>query len=389
MSRKLLAALFICNLMPILVGSSLLPLLPVYAQQLGADATVTGIYLGLSFGTLAVGTFISGWLSDRFNRRKIWIVLGSVAGFISLLLMGHVTQVWQLIVLTMIIWFTGGVTTSTINILTGMHAPPRERGRVFGIIALTMGIGQLAGGLFGGRVVDAWGYGTLCTLVALTQLVLLVVSYRIDDKPVVNTHSNSAPRSAFPTALWVMMLVSILISTLNLSGGMGLSLSMDGLGFDATAISGTSAVGGLVTLPLPFLIGWLSDRFDRKWLLAACYTGTLLGTLVLANASLVWHFWLVQILFSVVLSSMGVGQALITDLVPHDVLGSALARYNGAYWVGGVIGYTSIGFVIQNLGLKTTFSVAAFLPVLAILIILLKIKRPPLALPLAATQALE
>jgi MFS family permease len=68
MKTKQLIALFICNLVPFLVGNLLLALLPIYAIELGASETIAGIYLGLAFATLAIGTLLSGWLSDRFQR---------------------------------------------------------------------------------------------------------------------------------------------------------------------------------------------------------------------------------------------------------------------------------------------------------------------------------
>ena len=37
MSKKQILALFVCSLVPWTVGNGLVPLLPVYATQLGAD----------------------------------------------------------------------------------------------------------------------------------------------------------------------------------------------------------------------------------------------------------------------------------------------------------------------------------------------------------------
>ena len=88
MKRKQLAALFICNLVPYFIGNLLLALLPVYAIQLGASQTIAGIYLGLAFATLAIGTLLSGWLSDRFQRRKQMILGAACLSFPAGLMMG-------------------------------------------------------------------------------------------------------------------------------------------------------------------------------------------------------------------------------------------------------------------------------------------------------------
>ena len=70
MSKKQLWSLFLCSLVPWTVGTGLLPLLPVYAAQLGAQPALTGYYLSFVYLALAVGTLSAGWLSDRFQRRK-------------------------------------------------------------------------------------------------------------------------------------------------------------------------------------------------------------------------------------------------------------------------------------------------------------------------------
>jgi hypothetical protein len=49
MSKKQLFALFVCSLVPYVVGNGLLPLLPVYAAHLGAESAEAGYYLSISY----------------------------------------------------------------------------------------------------------------------------------------------------------------------------------------------------------------------------------------------------------------------------------------------------------------------------------------------------
>ena len=60
---------------------------------------------------------------------------------------------------------------------------------------------------------------------------------------------------------------------------------MDKLGFSPADISGAFAIGGAISLPFPFIIGWLSDRMGRYGLLMACYVATVSGiaTLVVST----------------------------------------------------------------------------------------------------------
>jgi MFS family permease len=164
---------------------------------------------------------------------------------------------------------------------------------------------------------------------------------------------------------------------------------MNKLNFDATSISSATGLAGLITLPLPLVSGWLSDRFDRKRLLAICYLSPLLGTLMLSGAGLLWQFWLTQILFAANAASASVGPALITDITSREGLGSALARYNSGAWIGGIIGYFCAGVVIQNWGTQTTFAAAVILPIMAIFIILFWVMPQYRLKPQPAESAVE
>jgi len=112
MRKKQLAALFICGFIPWTIGNALFTLLPIYAARLGADSAVIGNYLASAFFALAVGTAGAGWLSNRFQRRKAFIVGAGMVSVPATWLMGQTTQFWQLVVLTAIVWFCAGVIIS-------------------------------------------------------------------------------------------------------------------------------------------------------------------------------------------------------------------------------------------------------------------------------------
>jgi MFS family permease len=148
---------------------------------------------------------------------------------------------------------------------------------------------------------------------------------------------------------------------------MGRSLVMDDLAFSATAISSTGAISGAVALPLPVLAGWLSDRVGRKRVLFAGYLVGTAGLLALPASKSLWHFWVVVALMRISSSvGVGVGSALATDLVPREALGRGMSRFNTTGWLGGMTGFASTGYAIQQFGATATFRGGALLPLVAI-----------------------
>src|SRR5882724_2873129 len=144
-SNKQIAALFFCGLVAWIITQGLLALLPVYAVQLGADPASIGYYLSLAFAALVAGTFAAGWLSDRFQMRKVLLIVAGLGSIPLTWLMGRITEFWELVVLTALVWFFIGMTFTTISILAGLFAGQSERGKVFGILAVNTSLGALIG----------------------------------------------------------------------------------------------------------------------------------------------------------------------------------------------------------------------------------------------------
>ena len=120
MSKKQLIALFLCSLVPWTAGNGLVPLLPVYATHLGADSAVSGYYLAFSYLAIALGALSAGWVSDQLNRRKFPLILAGIVGIPIVWLMGQISTIWGLTILTAILWFCGGLGLALIGILTGL-----------------------------------------------------------------------------------------------------------------------------------------------------------------------------------------------------------------------------------------------------------------------------
>lgn len=348
----------------------MLPLLPVYATQIGAGPAVVGYYLSFSYFALAIGTIVAGWLSDKLQRRNVLIIACVLVNIPVIWLMGRVINVWQLAVVTAIVWFLGGMVLTLTNILTGLFAEKTERGKIFGILSLTGGLGALIGGITTGPIADRWGYPTLFAALSLFSGLSLVVALFLEDKVVERVHDSKSSTSKGKPGLGVryflFLSASIAAGIAMFIGRLGTSLAMDGLGFVSAAITSTGAIGGLVTLPLSPLFGWLSDRMGRKRLLIVCYLMGTVGLLVLAVSISLWHFWVTASLISVLAYvGSGVGSAMVTDLVPQESLGRGISLFSAATWIGGIIGFAGTGYAIQHLGLYSTFIIGAILPLIA------------------------
>jgi MFS family permease len=250
------------------------------------------------------------------------------------------------------------------------------------MIGASMALAQMLAGLLVGPIVDHWGFTALFSLAAAAYLLQFPVVLVVQDKTVrpVQPKRQPSTASAVPTnTLLVMFLVgSILVNTANYVAALGRPLVMAGLDFDMTAISSTMGISGLLNLPLPFLMGWLSDRTGRKSVLLVCYLAVALGVGVLGASTTIWHFWLSQIMITLSGSALVVGSAFMTDLVPPEQISQSLSRFSVTPWIGGILGYAFTGIAVQRLGMSLTFAIGAGLPLISMMLLLAmrNIRRP-------------
>lgn len=354
-ANKKFAPLFVANFVVYVIGMGLFPVLPIYAAEFGASRTVIGLYMALVYIAITAGTLSISWLPARLSRRAIFIIAGGL-GIPALALLGQATALWQVVILTALVWFSGGVITSLTSIYTGLLAPKGERGRTFGLMFLTKPLAGIAGGLIVARLLAWQGYGLTLSVLALFWIALPIIGlfYLPAGQPTsqakaAKTASNQSVTLGWPFHLLTLILLLAAVATYG--SRLSLSLSMSAQGYSAAAIASIAVAGSLITLPIVPLIGSLSDRLGRQKFLLISSLTTAAGALMLVWADQVWQF---QIAGGLLLASItvtgSVASALGTDLLSPQALTRGLPRLNAMGWIAGIVGFAGAGLVIDLFG---------------------------------------
>ena len=374
MSKQQLIALSVCNFVIFAGVSGFIGLIPVYLLELGADASVTGFFLAMVSLALACGTIIGGRLSDRLQKRKGLLVLGAVLSIPTALLMTQVTSVVPLMLLMTFMWYLNGNNMSMVNILGGLFSEPGARGRVFGILSLSSSAGLAFGALINGRIVDRWGFPVMFAVFATFYAIIPLVSLFLRDKTVLPSLEKTAVtgvRDVLHNRMFVYLLSgSFLAQAANSLLFLSRPLLMNEMEFDATAMGTAPAIGGIITLPLPVIVGWLADRFGRKQIIIACFLSTPLAILLLLGATELWQFALASGLGLILGFSNIVGSALVTDTFPKESLGLTLSILNMTPWIGIVAGLSIGGMVMNTFAITPTLILGFVLGIVAVLLLL-------------------
>jgi multidrug resistance protein len=155
----------------------ILPLLPFWAEKLGANPFEVGLILTIYAVAQFLFTPLLGALSDRFGRRPVIIVslLIEAASFALTALAGSLPVL-------LIARFIGGIGSSNIGSAQAVVAdvtPPEGRARGMGLIGAAIGMGFVVGPAIGGvlagrgQVVPFWAAMAVALVNALLVLLFL------------------------------------------------------------------------------------------------------------------------------------------------------------------------------------------------------------------------
>jgi MFS family permease len=317
--------------------------LPLFlANVLGVRTSIIGLIEGLAESTATLLKLVSGHLSDRIGKKKALVLWGYALSNLTKPLLYFATS-WTVVLFVRFVDRVGkGVRTAPRDALIADVTVPQNRGRAFGFNKAM----DKAGGLIGLLLAAALLHLTERNAVALTWesyqwLVLLavvpglaavgIVAKWVEERP-------TAPVKVSSRLLWSEMggrfwaFIGILtLFTLGNSSDAFLMLRAQTLGLSLVEIFLLIAVFNLVISATSTKGGALSDTFGRRGLIVV---GWLIYAVIyfgLAYASSDWHIWVLYAGYGLYYGAFqGASGALIADLAPQHLRGTAYGIFNGA-----------------------------------------------------------
>ncbi len=338
-------------------------ILPLFLSNvLGVKTNIIGLIEGIAEATASILKVFSGWLSDKLRARK-WL---AVAGYgISALAKPffYIANTWGLVAGVRWADRVGkGVRTAPRDALVADSIDDSQRGLAFGFHRAADTAGAVLGLLIALLVVwfaqQSSGELTRATfqtvvLVSLIPAVLAVIALAVGTRDVAVTKVRELPRISFRglgTPFLVFMLIVGLFDLGNSSDAF-LVLRAQERGLSIIGILGMlvtfNAVYTLVSAPA----GSFSDRVGRRrviiggWLVyAAIYLG-------FAIAGTGWHVWVLYAIYGVYYGlAYGTTKAMVADLVPEALRGTAYGTYNAVLGILDFPASLIAGILWQGLG---------------------------------------
>jgi len=384
MSHRPHILMAVAYLLVLCTGFGMGGLWPVYLRGLGAGSMEVGIMNAVSGPANLVGALLCGWLSDRFRRRRETFIFACSLFTLTWGLMSRATTWQQLTALNLLAGFCFGMCTNMIVIMTGLLSEASSRGRRFGVLTFVSSVSLLITGLLWGPIADSWGFPTLLVIDAIICAACAILGIFFTEPPLVRTATAgpAGQRSSLGMNYTRLLAATLFATIATFGAGFGRSVAMSQLGYSATAVGLTTAIGGAISLPVPLVLGGLSDRIGRKRLLILCYAVGLAALPAIGFASTAWGFWGASVLLGIMSTCQPLQQALATDMLPRDLVGRGLALLGSAQALSILTSSLLVGAAFQGLGARTTFLLWTIAPLVAIAL-LSQVREPSRAVETA------
>jgi len=367
MDIKVFAVLLLCVFCSLLGVGIVSPLLPLYAEAMGASGLLLGtIFSSFTISRAVVIPFI-GPLSDR-RGRKLFLLIG-FGGF-TVATLGYVlaTTPLHLILTRVIQGATAGMMLPIARAFIGDLCPLGEEGKWQGIANAAFLGGFAVGPLIGGPLAERHGYDTafyvmggICLLSFLLALRFLPESgprqggggHRSTRELVKLVYTNSMFRGLFSYRVGLALARGCLMTFLPLFAALSLNI---GVGLIGVLLACHNILRAAVQ---PFF-GNLADRFNRRTLVTIGAVSHIIFFLLIPGEYSYWQL-LVLVAFGGVAAAVAMPAltALYTEQGRTLGMGTAMSLDMLAMAIGMGIGPIVGGIVADALNTASVFYFSA------------------------------
>ena len=356
------------------------PILPIFLTTvLNANMAVIGLIEGIAESASAFLKLVSGWLSDKFGKKKPLVIAGySLSTIIKPLL--AISTHWTHVLGVRVFDRVGkGIRTTPRDALIAASTTEKNRGKSFGLHRAMDASGAVVGTLIAFFILqkylgDAFRLIFWLSFIPGLIAVLILVFAVKEPKGKVEKKYSFNFKNLNPN-LKKFLFVVLLFGLGNFSYAFFILRAKD-VGFAIAIIPLVYLVYNLFYAFFSIPAGKLSDVIGRKVVLAfgfLLFGLTALGFAFIANNFTIWILFALYGLFMAITD--GVSRAYVSDLTVKEERGTTLGAYHT------IVGITVLpanfigGMLWHKINVFAPFIYAAVLSIIAALLLVVLVKR--------------
>jgi MFS family permease len=343
------------------------PLLPLLARELGAGAPLVGFIVGASTLTGVLLKLPAGALSDVFGRSRLLVGGAFVFAALPFAYLAAST-LFMLVVLR----FAHGLASAIFGPVTSASlsdiAPPGQRGMWLSTYSAAQGAGLMVGPVLAGYLIPSGRFDLAFAVAGVIGIgvPLILAGWHAPSQAT----AHGAPWQEVRRGLaevWHDRLVLITsgaqAAQYVLNGALSAFLPLYGyevLGLTAAQLGWLFAVQTLTTLAVRPVIGFVSDRVGRRWIIVTGLTVCGAAVLVVSMATSMTATVAAILLYAVGLATTTAAtSAYVTDVSRRTRYGVAHGVFGTIYDAGDALGPIVAGLLVPLVGYVRMFQVMA------------------------------
>lgn len=356
------------------------PIIPLYlTSAFGATPALVGIIEGIAESTASLLKVFSGYVTDKYKKKKSIAFLGYAAGLVYKLTL-LLASSWVGILTARVIDRLGkGIRTSPRDVMVSESADKNEMGKAFGIHKALDMAGSALGIILSyfllksmvGKTVD---YKFIFAISAIPSVVALFMFFFIkekkEDRVVKKREQFWKSWKKLDSRLKLYLLI-VFIFTLGNSSNTFLLLRAKSVGFDDTTVILLYFIYNLTASIFAIPFGKKSDKIGRKKLLVAGYLTFAIVYLGFGFCQTSWMFVALFVLYGIYTAmSAGVERALISEIAPANLKGTMLGLHSTIAGIALLPASVICGFLWNSFGATIPFVFGAMMSIVAALLLI-------------------
>lgn len=333
LTRQFVISFYLPQIIFSTCGGLLIPVLPLFAAELGAPYWLIGVVLALDpFGTM-IGDVPAGLTLRRFPTKTV-ILLGTLGVLLATGLLFFADSILPVLFLRFSSGFFRALYGVAQHTYLAQQIPMVERGRAIALFGGAFRVGSFLGPAMGGAVGLAFGLRAVFVVFALLMLVSLLGAFLFmpaSPKKAAEVelplHPSLRQILAQSKQIFLVAGAGQLFAQMIRAGRTTLLplYAADILGLDVAAIGTIISLGTAMDVLMVYPAGMIMDRVGRKWAIVPCFGLQAVGMLLLPLTTSIAGLAVVNIFmgFSNGLGS-GTMMTLGSDLAPPEVRGEFL-----------------------------------------------------------------
>ena len=383
-SRKVLSLNSIITFLGFLDTHLLLPVMALYAHELGASVGIIGLIIGLYSLTNTPANILFGRLIDRVGY-KVPLTAGLIGDALSMLFYSLCRLPIHLALVRAFHGVSGGLVGPSTMSITADYSDRAQRGRAMGIYGMSLATATLVGYGLGGVIASRLGYKVLFLFGAVmsaigTILSLLLPRARKKDSLTAKTSLDEDFKKAkgLLRKKGLTVAYSSIFAQYFAFGGVVtlLPLYVKSLGMEAFHVGMLLAIFAIMFIILQLPTGALSDKVGRLIPTAAGLCLGIVSLVVLPSAVTFPLLAVVMILYGTAYGVLFPSiSALVADYTGPDERGMAMGIFHAFLTAGVALGAPVIGWVGGVIGVELGLMLSSGIMVLALVIALTTLRR--------------